>query len=87
LRRTGAVEVLGGAENVRAPREPELPPPPIRASADEIASINGNANDKTTAIAWTMPRVRCVKLHVCFLNPQQGEAPLRWAALPKVKPL
>src|SRR3979490_3456687 len=23
------------------------------------------------------------KLHVCFLNPQQGEAPLRWAALPK----
>ena len=47
----GAVEVLGGAENVRPPREPELPPPPIRASADEIASINGNANDRTTAIA------------------------------------
>src|SRR6202043_3489168 len=23
----GAVEVLGGAENVRSPREPELPPP------------------------------------------------------------
>ena len=34
----GAVEVLGGAENVRAPREPELKPPPIRASADEIAA-------------------------------------------------
>src|SRR5712672_4845709 len=36
----GAVEVLGGAENVRAPREPELMPPPIRASADDIANIN-----------------------------------------------
>ena len=47
----GAVDVLGGAENVRAPREPELRPPPIRASADEIASINGSASAKTTAIA------------------------------------
>ncbi len=42
----GAVEVLGGAENVRAPREPELMPPPIRASADETASINGSASDR-----------------------------------------
>jgi hypothetical protein len=47
----GAVDVLGGAENVRAPREPELRPPPIRASADEIVSIMGTASDKTTAIA------------------------------------
>jgi hypothetical protein len=47
----GAVEVLGGAEKVRAPRDPELRPPPTRASADETASIKGNANDKTTAIA------------------------------------
>jgi hypothetical protein len=47
----GAVDVLGGAENVRVPREPELLPPPMRASAAEIASINGNANDKATAIA------------------------------------
>ena len=30
----GAVDVLGGAEKVRAPREPELTPPPTRASAD-----------------------------------------------------
>jgi len=60
----GAVEVLGGAENVRAPREPELTPPPIRASATETASSNGNANDKTTAIACTMPRLRCVNFIV-----------------------
>jgi hypothetical protein len=65
----GAVEVLGGAEKVRAPREPELVPPPILASAEEAAIINGNANDKTTAIAWTMPRVRCVKFISFFLNP------------------
>jgi hypothetical protein len=45
----GAVDVLGGAEKVRVPREPMLEPPPIRASADEAASINGNANDRTTA--------------------------------------
>ena len=46
----GAVDVLGGAENVRIPREPELKPPPTRASADGAAS-SGSANDKTTAIA------------------------------------
>src|ERR1700736_5579548 len=69
----GAVEVLGGAENVRAPREPELMPPPTRASADEIASINGSASDKTTAIALTMPRVRCVNFMSLFLSPRQGD--------------
>jgi hypothetical protein len=42
--------VLGGAENVREPRDPELTPPPTLASADETASITGNASDKTTAI-------------------------------------
>ena len=66
----GAVEVLGGAENVRAPREPELMPPPIRASADEIASINGSASDKATAIAWTMPRARWVNFMWLFLRPR-----------------
>src|ERR1700676_3730829 len=49
----GAVDVLGGAENVRAPREPELKPPPTRASADEMATTKGIASDKTTAIACT----------------------------------
>jgi hypothetical protein len=47
----GAVEVLGGAENVRAPREPELKLPPTRASADEMANTNGTASDRTTAMA------------------------------------
>jgi hypothetical protein len=79
----GAVDVLGGAENVRPPREPELPPPPTRASAAEMASIKGNANDKTTAIAWTMPRVRCVNFMSVSLSPRQGEARLRWAPLLK----
>src|SRR5271169_5333549 len=41
----GAVDVLGGAEKVRAPREPELTPPPILASADDAAAIRGNASD------------------------------------------
>ena len=54
----GAVDVLGGGENVRVPREPELKPPPTRASAGEAAEINGNASDRTIAIAWTMPRAR-----------------------------
>ena len=53
----GAVDVLGGAENVLVPREPELIPPPTRASAADMTNINGNANDRTTAIAWTIPRV------------------------------
>jgi hypothetical protein len=69
----GAVEVLGGAENVRPPREPELPPPPTRASAAEIAIIRGNANDKTTAIAWTMPRVRCVNFMSLSSFPGRGK--------------
>src|SRR6266849_5506986 len=67
----GAVDVLGGAENVRAPREPELMPPPTRASADEMASIKGSASDKTTAIALAMPRVRWVNFMSLFLSPRQ----------------
>jgi hypothetical protein len=47
----GAVDVLGGAENVRAPREPELMPPPTRASAGEIADARGTASASKTAIA------------------------------------
>jgi hypothetical protein len=60
----GAVDVLGGAENVREPREPELKPPPTRASADEIARAAGSANAKITAIAFTTTRVRCVNFMV-----------------------
>ena len=76
----GAVDVLGGAENVREPREPELDPPPTRASADEITSIVGTASDRTTAIALTMPRARCVNVMSIPLCPRHGEAPLTWAA-------
>jgi hypothetical protein len=47
----GAVAVGGGAEKVLEPREPELPPPPGRASAAEIANITGTANDRTMAMA------------------------------------
>src|SRR6476620_2625356 len=79
----GAVDVLGGAENVRPPREPELPPPPTRASADEMATTTSSATAKTTAIALTRPSARCVKFMFLFLHPRQGEALLRWAALPK----
>ena len=79
----GAVEVGGGAENVRAPREPELTPPPIRASADETASINGNASAKTMAMAWTMPRAAWVNFMFRFPGPRHGEAPLTWAARPE----
>jgi hypothetical protein len=76
--------VLGGAEKVRPPREPELEPPPTRASADEIATkLIGNATDKTTASARTVPRAYWVNLISVPSNPRQGDAPLRWAVLPK----
>ena len=39
----GAVLVLGGALQVRDPRDPKLPRPPIRASAAEPAKINAAA--------------------------------------------
>src|SRR5437660_386237 len=79
----GAVVVEGGAEKVREPREPELEPPPTRASAAEIAITRGTANERTTAIAWKMPRVRWVKLICVSSVPVRGKAPLRWAELPK----
>jgi hypothetical protein len=53
----GAVDVLGGAEKVRPPREPELLPPPMRASAeDDTAIATGNASAKAIARACTRPR-------------------------------
>src|SRR5665213_3116732 len=54
----GAVEVLGGAEKLRVPRDPELKPPPIRASAGGAAEINGRASDRTMAIDWKTRRAR-----------------------------
>ncbi len=76
----GAVEVLGGAEKVREPREPELKPPPTRASAAETAIIRGSASDIATAKALTAARMRGVNLMVFPSIPGKGKAPLRWAA-------
>src|SRR5205807_2381528 len=71
----GAVVVLGGAEKVRDPREPELLPPPMRASADEIAIASGTASETTTAIARTIPRVRCEKFMSFSSIPAMGKRP------------
>jgi hypothetical protein len=71
----GAVVVLGGTEKVRDPREPELPPPPIRASADDIAIARGTASETTTAIARTIPRVRCEKFMSFSSIPSMGKRP------------
>jgi hypothetical protein len=64
----GAVEVVGGAENVRDPRDPELEPPPTRASADEATMTSGMASDKMTASACTKPKARCLKFMALFLK-------------------
>jgi hypothetical protein len=82
----GAVDVLGGAAKVRDPRDPELIPPPTRASAAETAIASGSATDRTTAIARTIPRVRCVKFIFVSLNsPAWGKRHLDGQAYPKVK--
>jgi hypothetical protein len=67
--------VLGGAEKVREPREPDPNPPPTRASADEIAITSGTASDRTTAMARTIPRVRCEKFMSVSLVPGMGKRP------------
>ena len=79
----GAVVVLGGAEKVRDPREPELPPPPTRASAAEIAIARGTAMRQDNGDSPNNSARALREIHVFFLNPRHGEAPLRWAALPK----
>jgi hypothetical protein len=43
------VLVAGGAEKVRMPREPELKPPPARASALETAATVGTISASATA--------------------------------------
>ncbi len=74
----GAVDVDGGAENVRAPREPELKPPPIRASAAETDSATGMATDRTTANVLTKAHIRCVNLIAHSSIPGRGTAQLTW---------
>ena len=77
----GAVDVLGGAEKVREPREPEPKPPPTRASAAETAITVGSASDSTMAIARTIPRLRCVKFMVFPQNPRHGESAAKMGTL------
>jgi hypothetical protein len=69
----GEVAVLGGAENVLVPRDPELPPPPIRASAADMAIITGNANERATASAFKKPRVRSVNFIFVSSIPVRGK--------------
>jgi hypothetical protein len=70
----GAVDVLGGAENVRDPRDPELDPPPMRASAADATSATGIATERTTAKALMEARMRCENLIVQSFDPRQGES-------------
>jgi hypothetical protein len=78
----GAVEVLGGMENEREPREPDEKPPPMRASAGVIADSVGIASASVTAIAWTALRMVFEKF-MLFPKPLKGAAHLRWAELLK----
>jgi hypothetical protein len=57
---------------VREPREPDEKPPPIRASAEEMASMVGSASAMTTAIALTKPPICCENLMAFFLNPKNS---------------
>jgi hypothetical protein len=47
----GAVEVLGGMEKLRDPRDPDEKPPPTRASAEDRAASVGIASASITARA------------------------------------
>ena len=71
----GAVEVLGGAENVRAPRDPELRRRRPGRQPTKPPAINGVASDKTMAMAQTMPRARCINFMSVSSHPRQGKRP------------
>src|SRR6202030_2543151 len=71
----GAVDVLGGIEKVRDPREPELKPPPTRASAGERAESVGSASVRATAMAWTNLRPLSVNFMSLFPIPGRGKRP------------
>ena len=72
----GAVDVVGGAEKVREPREPELQPPPTRASADEIAITSGQRQRQDDGDRLNNAARALREIHVCFLkSPAWGSAP------------
>ncbi|CEG07433.1 hypothetical protein BN961_00823 [Afipia felis] len=55
----GAVLVVGGGANVRLPREPELKPPPTRASTAVTVNVSGIATDRITTRVLSKARARC----------------------------
>jgi hypothetical protein len=59
----------------------------MRASAEETASINGNANDRTMAKAFIKPNARWVDFMWCSFIPRQGETTVTWVAGSKKKGL
>src|SRR6516162_317624 len=65
----GAVEVDGGAEKVREPREPVEKPPPMRASAEETVSATGIASARAMATALTNLSVLRVSVMCLSLSP------------------
>ena len=77
----GAVDVLGGIEKVRDPREPELKPPPMRASAGDMMESVGSASDKTTAMAWTNLRPLSVNFMCLFPIPGRGKRPFKMGTI------
>jgi hypothetical protein len=71
----GAVLVEGGAEYVREPREPELEPPPTRASAiDETATDTGKASAASTAKVLKDALMRFEDIIVDPYRPRHGGA-------------
>ena len=78
----GAVDVLGGIENEREPRDPDEKPPPMRASAGAITDSVGIASASMMAIVCTALRIGLTKF-MLFPKPLKGAASLRWADLPK----
>ena len=68
----GMVRVDGGADQLREPREPKLPPPPMRASA----MAGANASSAASAREISDPRL-CAKKPDMFVPHSLGrEAPL-----------
>jgi hypothetical protein len=67
----GAVRVIGGAENVRLPREPMLKPRPPRASASELTISIGPATIRATARSLINAPARFVNAIINLSGPER----------------